>query len=376
MANGFKILSKSVTGYFSDEKLDWQCSKGHTWSATANHMKAKNYCSQCLSEETKQTYLEEIRKIAISKGGKCVSDKYLNNYTHLEFRCKNGHTFFANANNVKTGWWCAQCSGNAKIDIELLQELAIQKGGQLVSKEYANTDSPLIWKCGEGHTFSLAGRLVKNKDKWCPHCNAGKKLALAKAGEQYAYNLDDMHKLAKSRGGLCLSNKYLGSHTKLKWECSEGHKWLATPAKIKFGTWCKICRYEQNAKARRLPLSDIVKIVAEKEGKILSSEKSYQLNFPHVKLKCKEGHVWETDIKYIKYGSWCPDCKYDAISLITRFPFSHYEKLVKRKGAKLLTAEDDYQNSRSHLTIKCKKGHVFEKAAGQLNEGSWCVECG
>ena len=376
LSNGFKILTKSVNENISSTHLEWQCSKGHTWKATGAHMKVKNSCTECTSAEIRKYYLQEIQKAAISKGGECVSTEYLNNYTHLEFRCKNGHTFFANANNVKTGWWCAHCSGNAKLNIDVFKEIAIRHGGQLISKEYIDVDHSLNWKCKQGHTFHLTGHSVKNQHKWCPHCNGGKKLALVKVGEQYVYNIDDMQKLAATKGGICLSKKYLGSNTNLKWQCREGHQWEARPGKIKLGSWCKICSYEENAKARRLPLSDIIQIVADRDGKLLSTEKSYHLNFPLVKLKCNQGHIWETDIKYIKYGSWCPDCKYDAISLKTRFPLSHYQKLVSRKEGKLLTTEKDYQNSRSKLTIKCKKGHVFEKIAGVLNLGGWCEECG
>ncbi|MBL0341195.1 MAG: hypothetical protein IPP71_09830 [Bacteroidetes bacterium] len=376
--NGFKILTNSVKENISTTHLEWQCSKGHLWSATAAKMKIKNSCSACTKEDVRKSYLEQIRKIAISKGGKCVSDEYLNNYTHLEFRCKMGHVFFANANNIKTGYWCAHCSGNAKLTIDIFKELAISHGGQLISKEYIGIDHSLNWKCKEGHAFHLTGYSVKNNNNWCPHCKAGKILTRVQVGEHehYVYNIEDMHKLAKASGGVCLSSKYLGGTTKLKWECAEGHKWLAQPYKIRFGTWCKICRNQQKGKASRLPLTDIEEIVADKSGKILSSEKNYYLSYPLVQLKCMKGHVWETNIKYIKYGSWCPKCKFDAVGLRARIPFSHYEKLVKRKGAKLLTHEEDYQNGRSRLTIKCKKGHVFEKAAGQLNEGSWCVECG
>jgi len=376
ISKGGKLITKNVTGYFTDTKLEWECANGHKFSATAAHMKQKMGCSICYKEEIKNTYLQEVNKIAVSKGGKCVSTEYLNNFTHLEFRCKNGHAFFANANNIKSGWWCKFCSGSAKHDIELFQKIAKDKGGKLLSKEYINVDSSLDWQCKNGHKFHLSGYLVKNKNKWCPHCNAGKDVAIVPVGQKFLYDIEDMHKLAKEKGGLCLSKKFEGSNTKLKWQCNEGHEWLATPVKIRFGSWCKICRYEQNAIARRLPLSDIIKIVADNEGKLLSTGKSYFLSFPLIKIKCAQGHVWETDIKYIKSGTWCPDCMYDTMSLKTRLPFSHYQKLVTRKGGKLLADESDYLNSQSKLTIRCKKGHVFEQIGTQLNAGYWCRQCG
>ena len=53
--------------------------------------------------------------------------------------------------------------------------------------------------------------------------------------------IEEMHLLAMSRGGKCLSIDYKNSRTALKWECSEGHQWWGVPAKVKYGSWCKIC---------------------------------------------------------------------------------------------------------------------------------------
>ena len=52
--------------------------------------------------------------------------------------------------------------------------------------------------------------------------------------------------LAKSYGGECLSEKYLGSREHLEWRCSKGHKWSASPNHIKNNnTWCVKCDKEK-----------------------------------------------------------------------------------------------------------------------------------
>ena len=57
-----------------------------------------------------------------------------------------------------------------------------------------------------------------------------------------SYDINDMMKFAKKRDGKCLSNKYINMHTKLRWECKEGHIWNAEPTSIVHNnTWCKIC---------------------------------------------------------------------------------------------------------------------------------------
>lgn len=48
-----------------------------------------------------------------------------------------------------------------------------------------------------------------------------------------------MRKLARARGGDCLSTEYLNNKTKLSWRCSKGHEWGAEPTTVKHSkTWC------------------------------------------------------------------------------------------------------------------------------------------
>lgn len=35
--------------------------------------------------------LEDMQNLAESRGGKCLSDRYINSQTHMTFQCKNGH---------------------------------------------------------------------------------------------------------------------------------------------------------------------------------------------------------------------------------------------------------------------------------------------
>jgi len=39
-------------------------------------------------------------------------------------------------------------------------------------------------------------------------------------------------------------------HTKLEWECEDGHRWSSTPHNIKYGTWCPICGKPKSWKTR------------------------------------------------------------------------------------------------------------------------------
>ena len=53
--------------------------------------------------------------------------------------------------------------------------------------------------------------------------------------------IKEMQKIAKKRGGKCLSHRYINSRTKMKWQCKMGHQWFAIPDSVKRGFWCKRC---------------------------------------------------------------------------------------------------------------------------------------
>jgi hypothetical protein len=170
-----------------------------------------------------------MQEIAKSQGGKCLSKKYINTNSKLEWECSESHRWFAVPRHVKRGSWCPYCVGK-HITIEEIQEIALSRGGWCLSKRYINKNTKLKWKCKEGHIWKATPDSVKNQSSWCPYCAKNAKLTI-----------EEMQELAKSRGGKCLSKVYLGFHTKLKWECSESHRWFAVPSSVKSGSWCLKC---------------------------------------------------------------------------------------------------------------------------------------
>lgn len=89
---------------------------------------------------------------------------------------------------------------------------------------------------------------------WCPNCLGRNK------------TIKDLCKLAKDRGGLCLSKKYRGQNKPLKWQCSEGHRWSAAPKSITgVGRWCPVCsKLTMMENQRKYNISDIQNYVKKK----------------------------------------------------------------------------------------------------------------
>jgi len=337
--------------------LKWMCKKGHTWDSTFLIIQKGGWCAQCVRDEVKEEYLKEVREIAKSKGGKCLSDKYENNHTHLEFRCANGHIWLAKSNNIKTGWWCAQCSGNAKLSLDIFQRLAKSKGGKCLSVTYKDVDEKLKWQCDKGHQWEASGYSVKNRHTWCPVCAHRIKLTI-----------EDMKKLAASNGGKCLSTKYSFSE-KLKWECAKGHQWFALSGKISSGQWCRVCRNQDAGKKSRVNFKVYQQLAKKHKGKLLSEEKDYVNGITPMKWQCEFGHIFSTKPAYIKNsGSWCPVCANK-----NKYSIDSMHKLAKLKGGKCLSSE--YKSTLFKLEWQCKKGHTWIATPASLIAGAWCRQC-
>lgn len=211
--------------------VTWRCSNGHTWDCEFNYIKNKGqWCPECAIN--KKLTLDEIHNLARKQGGVCLATQYKSMAEPLLWRCSKGHEWKARPLDIKhKNSWCPYCAHVARLSIQDAISIAIDRGGECLSKEYINSTSLLIWRCAKSHTWknSLSG--IRSKKQWCPYCAGKAKLTI-----------ELMREIAGSRGGECISKEYFNSATKLTWRCAHGHEWMATPDNIKNrGTWCPIC---------------------------------------------------------------------------------------------------------------------------------------
>ncbi|ATH07265.1 hypothetical protein BIY24_04740 [Halobacteriovorax marinus] len=61
-------------------------------------------------------------------------------------------------------------------DLDILDEFAELKGGRLLSNEYKNSTSYLLWECKNGHRWKATALEVMGKKSaegsWCPKCKS------------------------------------------------------------------------------------------------------------------------------------------------------------------------------------------------------------
>lgn len=193
--------------------------------------------------------LREFEKIAESKGGKVISNRYYNAHTKLKWICKEGHVWEATPNHIKLDGWCPKCAnikkGAAKrFTIDELRNMAIEKGGKCLS-EFYKPRTKIKWQCSKGHIWEAMPYQIKEQGNWCPKC--GTLQTMEKRSMDYLPKLKErmfreLQEIARLRGGKIISDKYITAQRKFLWQCSKGHVWSAKPHNVKINhTWCPTC---------------------------------------------------------------------------------------------------------------------------------------
>jgi len=223
-----------------DKKLKWKCKEGHLFEKRLGSINKNSWCPKCSGK--KKYTLEEVCQYAITKNGNCLSKEYINSSTKMEWKCKEGHIWENTFGHIKHGQWCPYCSGKYNNNIELCKEIAISRGGECLSKDYINSSTKMKWKCKEGHVWNTNFENIKLSGSWCPKCNCCPSCGLFNTNKRLCSYCKPNNKLYKKayekskeyavvkylREKLpdydFIHNKSVGSHcTKDEKENSNGH---------------------------------------------------------------------------------------------------------------------------------------------------------
>jgi hypothetical protein len=116
--------------------------------------------------------------------------------------------------------------------VEDMPRLAASRGGVCLSQQYERTGAHLKWQCPEGHRWRAVASSVL-QGSWCPTC--------ARSRRRLRDSIETMQAIAASKGGRCLSERYIDAKTHLLWECARGHTRRAVPHSVADGTWYRQC---------------------------------------------------------------------------------------------------------------------------------------
>jgi len=121
----------------------------------------------------KKYSIKDMKELAQKRGGKCVSEKYINAITKLKWQCSREHIWEAIPISIIRGSWCPECSGSKKKNVKDMQTLAKKQGGKCLSNKYISNKAKLKWKCIRGHVWEAVPSSILS-GTWCPICARGR----------------------------------------------------------------------------------------------------------------------------------------------------------------------------------------------------------
>jgi len=112
----------------------------------------------------------KIYNIVKDSGGRLLSNKYISAKTKYSIVCSSGHEFEMSGTNIVRGNHCVECHlDSISLNIDKLNKIAISRGGRCLSDTYINAASRYDWECSEGHQWTARANHVSS-GTWCPHC--------------------------------------------------------------------------------------------------------------------------------------------------------------------------------------------------------------
>jgi hypothetical protein len=406
----------------STSNLRWRCAKGHVWEATPYNVGKRKgtWCPQCAGVARRN--LDQMIQVAKERGGVCLSKSYTSLREKLFWRCKNNHEFWMTANKVihRSSWcplctkyvsericrgffealfkekfpkarpeWLTSCRGNwAELDGYCPRlRLAFERHGEQHYKKvghfHRNERAFLERKRDDAHKLRQCRRhgirlivvpyTVRYEEMEAfIRTEASRRKILVPRKTRVDWkslegiydpgHLERMQALARERGGDCLSGAYINNSIKLRWRCTQGHEWSATPAHISMGGWCPQCCGRNNPRS----LEKMRTLARERGGECLS--KVYRRNEVKLRWRCALGHIWSATPGGIITGRWCPQCGGSQPKTIRDM-----RHVAAMRGGKCLSPT--YRNSATKLKWLCKDGHTWSAVPGSVVAGTWCPKC-
>lgn len=260
----------------------------------------------------KKKSLDDLKKLAESRGGKVLSSKYLNVKTKYLWECSQKHRWETSADSIFRGSWCPTCAGQKRYTTSEIRKICELKGGEFLSPEYINAHHKYEVRCREGHIFYPWGQSLI-KGKWCKTC-ASNRLWKGKRSKK--------SKTDYIKAGLDVGLKFIGTEIpprttyKAEWQCLEnGHIIHMTFSSIfNQKSHCYRCKGKG-----KITIKDCLELAKSRNGKLLSTK--YE---PYEKQEwlCSKGHRFSIAYSTAKHQNiWCSECSTGLGERICRYIF-------------------------------------------------------
>jgi hypothetical protein len=219
--------------------LKWKCANDHVWEATpAKVLKGRwcHYCKQSFCEAIVRCHLEQLTGLPFPK----ARPKWLKNRygfgLELDGFCANVNCAFEHnglQHYVETPY------SNSKERVKRIKENDLDKMSICEHHGISVLVVPQLFKLTSLESLK---QMIRN---FCFENSLPFRDVEVDYSSAYFPSNEEMKQklshIAELKGGRLLSEKYICSDLKLKFECDTGHVWWALPHNVTSGHWCPKC---------------------------------------------------------------------------------------------------------------------------------------
>lgn len=216
---------------------------------------------------------------------------------------------------------------------------------------YVNMKTKILHECPNGHVWSVKPTHIIHSKSGCPYCAGTVKITT------------EGH--AKEVYPLTFVGQYKNRHSKLEYNCTHGHTWIATPHSIVNGkTGCPKCS--------RVYSPTTKEYMDKLRGRGMDVLGEYTNNNTPLSHRCNRcSNIWEASPGNVLGGTGCPEC-----GGTRHKTHSEYCDQIAKLG---MSTKDTYINNKTPLLHRCLKGHeVYSTPSNLLTRGgcTFCINSG
>lgn len=362
-------------------------------------------CNRRAAASKRTLALPVIRGLAETRGGKLLSESYVNNRTKLHWQCEDGHQFLMPYDDASAGRWCPHCA-NTRANILCAVLLRA-----LLTVDFKPEQTPdfLAAACQKYRIWPWL-RL----DGWCE----SQRIGFEHQGPQHGRPLTlgrsagaptdpgtaqrKFEKLQRYDAIKIAAARRVATLIRIKDISASGYGYTNMPfivdtvvtavrealPQIRLGSefeaavarlggldepaWQQLIR---PIFAGSRTFQRVRDLAAAKGGNVIAFTDDR-----HVKLECCDGHRWTAQINNVLGGTWCPVHGRQARAKTRRMAVGFIRTRLRGLGLRLDWTDAEfatrYRNNQTPLPVSREAcGGRFERPLAKLHSGSRCPGC-
>nr|WP_206425894.1 hypothetical protein [Ralstonia solanacearum] len=167
-----------------------------------------------------------------------------------------------------------------------------------------------------------------------------------------------------------MESKWMGYHVAYAFACVAGHRFKRLASSIVYGRSPAPCPHCEHEVLRQRVLG----MAAERGGVCLEND-YLGPNVRH-RMRCEQGHEWQTMGRKLLAGHWCRICGTAAMTAKRRAEGWHIADLQAKaaaRGGQCLSPE--YRGALERYEWVCAYGHRWSSVGAEIMRGTWCRLC-